>query len=243
MLRQAEDGAYVALDVPKDVLGPQSPPGRGVLAGTVDELQVAVPGGSADPAAQAEHLARIATRWTDRVAGRGDWSALPVRRLPDRIPGGSLPPHVGGLPVFGVADDTLEPIGFEPVGAFLVAGMPGSGRSTALAWIGTALRRHGAARRLCYIGSRRSPAHACRAWDDVALDPGAAAALARSLPLHSRCRRVAEAETSSWGSAWPLVTEVRGRRRGLVLQPTRAWAARRGGSGAAGPAPARRLRR
>ncbi len=272
VLRQAEDGAYVALDVPKDVLGPQSPPGRGVLAGTGDELQVAVPGGSADPAAQAEHLARIATRWTDRVAGRGDRSAPPVRRLPDRIPGDSLPPHVGGLPVLGVADDTLEPIGFEPVGAFLVAGMPGSGRSTALAWLGTALRRHGAGRRLCYIGSRRSPAHACSAWDDVALDPEAAAALAGSLhaalavspgggldldadadagagagivlviesladhlgglaeaPLTEAVRLarrnghlvVAEAETSSWGSAWPLVTEVRGGRRGLVLQPDR----------------------
>jgi S-DNA-T family DNA segregation ATPase FtsK/SpoIIIE len=30
---------------------------------------------------------------------------------------------------------------------------------------------------------------------------------------------LAESETSAWGSAWPLVSEVRNGRRGLVLQP------------------------
>ncbi|GIG20729.1 hypothetical protein Cch01nite_14530 [Cellulomonas chitinilytica] len=30
---------------------------------------------------------------------------------------------------------------------------------------------------------------------------------------------LAEAETSTWGSSWPLVADVRNGRRGLVLQP------------------------
>jgi DNA segregation ATPase FtsK/SpoIIIE, S-DNA-T family len=30
---------------------------------------------------------------------------------------------------------------------------------------------------------------------------------------------LAEADTSAWSSSWPLVADVRGARRGLVLQP------------------------
>ena len=254
VLRQADENAYGVLDVPKDVLGPQSAPGRGVLGGTTEELQVAVLGGSTNPAEQAQHLDRLAARL--RAAGVPD--APPVRRLSSFIDRASLPATVGGLPVLGVADDTLEPIAFDPHGTFMLAGLPGSGRTTVLGSLSVALRTSAPDGRLYYVGNRRSPVHAAGVWTDVAVTVDEAVALARSLvpdlteaPVSGMgivlviesitdflggpaeqalteavraARRadhfvLAESETSTWGSAWPLVAEVRNGRRGLVLQP------------------------
>ena len=254
VLRQADENAYGVLDVPKDVLGPQSSPGRGVLGGTTEELQVALLGGSTNPAEQAQHLERLAARL--RAAGVRD--APPVRRLSSFIERGSLPPSVGGMPVLGVADDTLEAIGFEPHGTFLLAGLPGSGRTTVLGSLAAALRTFAPDGRLYYVGNRRSPVHAAGIWTDMAVTVDEVTALARSLvpdltepPVSGMgivlvvesitdflggpaeqalteavkaARRadhlvLAESETSTWGSAWPLVSEVRNGRRGLVLQP------------------------
>ena len=254
VLRQADENAYGVLDVPKDVLGPQCAPGRGVLGGTTEELQVAVLGGSTNPAEQAQHLERLAARL--RAAGVRD--APPVRRLSSFIERTSLPGSVGGMPVLGVADDTLAPIGFEPHGTFLLAGLPGSGRTTVLGSLSAALRTFSPDGRLYYVGNRRSPVHGAGIWTDVAVTVDEVTALARSLvpdltesPVSGMgivlviesitdflggpaeqalteavkaARRadhfvLAESETSTWGSAWPLVSEVRNGRRGLVLQP------------------------
>ena len=254
VLRQADDSAYGVLDVPKDVLGPGSPPGRGVFAGEGDELQVAVPGGCVAPAEQAVAVAAVAQRLT--VAGVA--AAPPVRRLPTVVTASSLPSTVDGLPVLGVADDTLQPCGFAPRGTFLLAGMPGSGRTTALVALGDAMRRAMPAASLYYVGARRSPVRERVAWTATAATPDEIATLARDLlpelsaapadgspvvlvveaiadllggPAEQAlteavrtARRndhfvLAESETSTWGSSWPLVAEVRNGRRGLVLQP------------------------
>ncbi|UZN04776.1 FtsK/SpoIIIE domain-containing protein [Cellulomonas sp. S1-8] len=254
VLRQADESAYGVLDVPKDVLGPDSPPGRGVFAGEGDELQVAVPGGRAAPAEQAVAVAALAARL--RAAGVG--ATPPVRRLPTVVAAANLPATVASLPVLGIADDTLEPCGFEPRGTFLLAGMPGSGRTTALVALGTALRRALPRASLYYVGARRSPVRERVAWTGTASTPDEIAALARELlptlaappsddgpvvlvvealadllggPAEQAlteavrtARRndhfvLAESETSTWGSSWPLVAEVRNGRRGFVLQP------------------------
>ena len=254
VLRQADENAYGVLDVPKDVLGPQSPPGRGVLGGTTEELQVAVLGGSSNPAEQAQHLDQLAAHL--RADGMAD--APPVRRLASFIERSALPVQVDGLPVLGVADDSLEAIGFAPHGTFLLAGLPGSGRTTVLGSLSSALRQFAPAGRMYYFGSRRSPVHAAGLWTDVAVTVDEAVALARALlpdlaetsmsamgivlviesitdflagpaeqPLTEAVKAarradhfvLGESETSTWGSAWPLVSEVRNGRRGLVLQP------------------------
>jgi S-DNA-T family DNA segregation ATPase FtsK/SpoIIIE len=181
-----------------------------------------------------------------------------VRRLPSFVELSTLPDAVDGMPTLGLADETLEPVGFEPHGTFLLAGLPGSGRTTVLTTLATSLRRFAPDARLCYVGNRRSPAHAAGVWSEAAVTPDEAAELARSLlpslaePPQDRlgvvlvveaisdflggpaeqalteavktARRndhlvLAESETSTWGSAWPLVAEVRNGRRGLVLQP------------------------
>lgn len=254
VLRQADDGAYGVLDVPKDVLGPASPPGRGVFSGEGDELQVAVPGGRAAPAEQAAAISEVARR----LRAAGVPPTPPVRRLPTVVAAASLPATVDGLPVLGVADDTLAPCGIDPRGTFLLAGMPGSGRTTALVALGDALRRAMPTASLYYVGARRSPVRERVDWTATASTPEEIASLARDLlptlaaaPVDGvpavlvveaiadllggpaeqalteavrTARRndhfvVAESETSTWGSSWPLVAEVRNGRRGLVLQP------------------------
>lgn len=254
VLRQADENAYSVLDIPKDVLTPASPPGRGVFAGGSEELQVAVPGGGTSPAEQATELERLA----DRMRALGTTAAPPVRRLASFIPLSSLPESADGMPVLGVADDTLQPCGFTPHGTFVVAGLPGSGRTTALGALSASLRRFLPDGRLYYVGGRRSPVHAADLWTRAAVTADDAATLARSLipdlsepsadgkpivvviesitdflggPAEQAlaeavkaARRndhlvLAESETSTWGSAWPLVAEVRNGRRGLVLQP------------------------
>lgn len=254
VMRQADDNAYGMLDVPADVLTAASPPGRAVPAGATHELQLAVGGGSADPAEQGAWIEGLAARL--RSAGVED--APPVRRLSSFVTLSSLPTSADGLPVLGVADDTLAPVGFEPHGTFLLAGLPGSGRTTVLTSIATSLRRFAPDGRLYYVGNRRSPVHAAPVWTETAVSAEDAAALARRLlpelaepvagdlgivlviesitdflggPAEQALaeavktgRRndhliVAESETSTWGSAWPLVAEVRNGRRGLVLQP------------------------
>lgn len=254
VLRQADEGAYGVLDVPKDVLSAASPAGRGVLAGEVDEVQVAVPGGRTAPAEQSVAIGALA----QRLRAAGVAATPPVRRLPTLVAASSLPATVDGLPVLGVADDTLAPCGFEPRGTFLLAGMPGSGRTTALVALGDALRRALPGAALYYLGARRSPVRERVAWTGTAGTPEEIAALARDLlprlavgpddgapvvlvveaiadllggPAEQAlteavrtARRndhfvLAESETSTWGSSWPLVSEVRNGRRGLVLQP------------------------
>ncbi len=254
VLRQADDVAYSALDVPKDVLRPGSVPGRAMLAGHRDELQVAVPGGTARPGDQADALDALARR----LRASGAPEAPGVERLPTVVPLASLPAQVDGRPVLGVGDETLAPVGFDPRGVFLVAGMPGSGRSNALVALARALRRWSPQVRLCFVGPARSTVPHLDVWDDVATSTEEAVALVRELePALSRpagatpdvvlvvegladflggaaeqpltdaikaARRndhlvVAEGETTSWGSSWPLVAEVRNARRGLVLQP------------------------
>ncbi|GAA4625720.1 FtsK/SpoIIIE domain-containing protein [Cellulomonas oligotrophica] len=253
VLRQADAGAYAQLGVRGDVLGPDAPPGRGVDARTGDEVQVAVPSASPVVADQAGALAALAAR----LDAAGTPRTPPVRRLPAVVRAADLPAAVDGLPLLGVADDTLEPVGVDPHGTFLVAGLPGSGRTTALLALSGALRRALPDAHLALVGPARSPLPAAVAWDDVARGAddarGLAAALAARLAVPAdeghvvlvveqiadllggpaeqalteavrAARRqghlvLAEAETTAWGSSWPLVAEVRNGRRGLVLQP------------------------
>ncbi|MCB0910586.1 MAG: FHA domain-containing protein, partial [Propionibacteriaceae bacterium] len=255
VLRQADENAYVTLNVPKDVLV-AAPAGRGVFAGDTNELQVAVPGGSSSPAEQAATIDQLAS-W---LTGQGVPPAPEVNRLAGLVRMSELPTSVGGLPVLGIGEAELEPVGFEAQGAFLIAGMPGSGRTTALRSVANALHRWRPSLPMYYFGPRRSPVHAESLWTEVALDLEAIGKLAVALkpavekpstsevepglvlvfeglgefvstPVESalldlikNARRnghlvVAEQDTSAWGSGWPIISEVRNNRHGLVMQP------------------------
>jgi S-DNA-T family DNA segregation ATPase FtsK/SpoIIIE len=149
VLRMASDDDYTMLGVPRDVLAPTSPPGRGLLDG--QELQVAILGGSPNLAVQARELTRLA----ESMRRHGVRPAPPVRRLPALVTLSELAVGGAGL-VVGLDDETLEAAVVAPSGTLLVSGPPGAGRSTTLATIAAAVRRQQPERRTVLLSPRRS---------------------------------------------------------------------------------------
>jgi S-DNA-T family DNA segregation ATPase FtsK/SpoIIIE len=167
VLRQADETAYLSLGVAKDVLDADSPPGRAVFVGENNEIQLAVPAGSASVAEQATAI--------DELAGRlveiGVPAAEPVQRLTTHVMIGELADNVAGLPTLGLEDATMAPMGFDPRGAFMVAGLPGTGRTTALLGLAQSLRRWQPTIPMYYFGPKRSVVGRQPAWTGVATDP------------------------------------------------------------------------
>ncbi|MFZ2501960.1 MAG: FtsK/SpoIIIE domain-containing protein [Nocardioides sp.] len=251
VLRLAEDVGYMALGVPNDVLDLTSPPGRAIIDG--QEVQLALFGGSGNVADQSEAIGKLAAD----MRRRGIPEAPPVLSLPQEIPDASLPSAVNGWPVLGVSDETLEPVGFEPVGSFIVGGGPGSGRSNALLVLARSLRCWDEDLAFVYLGGRRSALPDLHPWDVVATDVQEVADVAKQLtealagpgrtkrmaifiegvselvttvadaPLVQLARAVkrsehlivAESETATWASIYPLYAELKSSRRGILLQP------------------------
>jgi len=164
VLRLANEMDYSTLGVPADAFSATSPPGRGFLDG--HEVQVAVLGGNPSVAHQAHEI----TRLTASMVKAGFAPVPRVQRLPDRILASELPEQVNGEPVLGVWDETLEPLGFDPSGVFLISGPPQSGRTTALASVVRSLREFRPKTKFLYLGRRRSPLAGLQ-WDVAALTP------------------------------------------------------------------------
>lgn len=184
VLRQADESGYVQLGAPRDVLDAASPPGRAISPDGL-EMQVAVLGGSAALGEQAVALERLA----ERLRRGGVGPAPPVGRLPEIVPGEEMPRTVDGRPVLGVADDTLAPVGFDPAGTFLLAGPPGSGRSTALRWLVHAVAAALPGARVAHLAGRRSTLGRLEVVEDSATGPTDVAELARDLlPAAARPR-------------------------------------------------------
>lgn len=176
VLRMATEEDYMLLGVAKDVLDAASPAGRGLLEG--DEIQFAVLGGSANMAVQSRELERLG----DAMRRNGIAQAPGVGRLPESIPLSDVPVRTGGGdPAIGLADIDLGPAGFDPKGAFLLSGPPGSGRTTALATIGQALRRATPSQVIVHLSPRRTALTLASGSQYVAHDAAAVAALAETL--------------------------------------------------------------
>jgi S-DNA-T family DNA segregation ATPase FtsK/SpoIIIE len=163
-LRLADDNDYAFAGVDQGVLTADSPPGRGVMAHA--ELQVAVFGGSPDITAQSHAITRLA----DAMRRQQVTAAPVIEQLPSLIRLSELPATAGGRPAIGMADDTLSAVGFRPEGVFLISGPPGSGRTTAVATVVTALARTGSAAAPIFFGAKRSPLIAFGAWQQVSVN-------------------------------------------------------------------------
>ena len=150
VLRMANDDEYQTLGVARDVLGPTSPAGRGILDG--DEIQIAVLGENGNVAVQARELQRLSAS----VSRAGIVPPMPIRRLPDRVDLAELSSVSPDGIVLGVDDLTLGPALVEPSGAFLIAGPPRSGRSTAAATIAASIARARPAWSRTLVSLRRS---------------------------------------------------------------------------------------
>ena len=246
-MRLADDQAYALLDMPRDVLSLESPPGRCMVDGV--ETQIAVLGGSRTVSDQFTAISRLAAS----IERTGRAPAPPIGALPLEVTLAELPPTVEELPVLGLSASTLAPIGFEPSGLFVLAGGPGSGRTTALTVMATSLARARPDIPRVYIGSKRSVVSRLDLWDRVLTDPeeigtwaeeaagfvdtehwaifiedlpdiGASQAEAELTALAKAVGRsdsflLGEGETSSMGAGWGLAAAVNAGRRGMVLQP------------------------
>ncbi|MDP9981484.1 S-DNA-T family DNA segregation ATPase FtsK/SpoIIIE [Pseudarthrobacter oxydans] len=249
VLRLSSEDDYLSMDVPKDVLGQASPPGRGLLGNL--EVQLAVLGGNSNLAVQAREVHKL----TEAMLRQGVERAPQIERLPDQIDLDILPAGSPDLPVIGVDDETLQPAEILAKGPLLLAGPPGSGRTVALVTLAYALRRSNPGVELLYIGARRSAAASLKLWDrsvvgaddvEAAIDElvdystgtpgklaifiegltdftdtGAESGIERLVTASIKAEQwvVGESETSTWSSAWSLAQPFKSGRRGLLLNP------------------------
>lgn len=178
ILRLANDEEYVLLGAPRDVLSPTSPPGRGILGG--NEVQFAILGDSQNVALQARETQELA----DVMRRAGGATPAPIKRLPDQLGLGGLITTPGGGVVVGMDDVTLGAAVIDPHGTFMLAGPPGSGRTTALGTIAASLAARAPEVPLVLLSARRSPL-AQRRWWAHAEGPAAVAELAMRLVAQS----------------------------------------------------------
>jgi S-DNA-T family DNA segregation ATPase FtsK/SpoIIIE len=160
VLRLSDENQYGMVGLRKTGLGPDSPPGRGVDLASRRELQVAVYGGSSRIDIQARAIEQLAAKIPDRP----EWQAEPIPRIPSVVPGASMPADVAGLPTLGIDSDTLLPRGFDTERAVMIAGQAGTGRTNALAWLATAIRRVHPKRRIIHVTQRRTSIGSLPAW-------------------------------------------------------------------------------
>ncbi|WP_454851532.1 FtsK/SpoIIIE domain-containing protein [Promicromonospora soli] len=176
LLRMSEDG-FLAFNAPRDIVTQTSPAGRAVVDGL--EVQVAVVGGTTSVQEQAAATERLA----ESMRRAGVRPAPTVRVLPQEYSATELPDVVGPerLPVLGLDNIALAPLGFDPVGTIVVAGPPGSGRSNACVAIVRAVQRANPDARPYLFAQSRSAIAGEIAWADVATGVDKVAELAKDL--------------------------------------------------------------
>jgi DNA segregation ATPase FtsK/SpoIIIE, S-DNA-T family len=158
VLRLAKQDDYDGFGIDNDVLSAASPPGRGVLDGL--ETQIAVLGGDANVALQARAIEELG----DAMTKAGAIAAAPVERLTEAVLLRNLPDESADSIAVGLADDSLAPIGTPRIGSFVIAGPPGSGRTTTLLTLATSLHRSNPKVELYHLSARRSPMTALTLW-------------------------------------------------------------------------------
>ena len=249
VLRLADVEEYVLMGVPKDILGPSSPPGRAILDGT--ECQLALLGKDPNVAAQSREIDELATSLKRSTLPR----PAPIESLTDHVRLAELPAGRPGEIVIGVDDVALGPASLPAGGSLLLAGPPGGGRTTALWTIASALGRAGV--RPVLLTARRSPLSGRELWSEEASGAVDVAALAARLAerfesssadcpkailiehlpeftageaesaldrlvsaaLREGCFVVGEGETSAWGQAYTLSRPFKAGRAGLLVTP------------------------
>ncbi|MGN8025479.1 FtsK/SpoIIIE domain-containing protein [Microbacterium sp. 22242] len=174
VLRLAHEDDYLMLGAPRDVLSPVSPPGRGIVRGL--EVQIAVLGASGNIAEQAREMERLG-----RSLGRSTGPRpTAVGRLPEHVLLADLPVGPAETPVIGIDDVTLAAAVVRANGLLLLAGPPGSGRTTAVATLGAAVRRAAPSLPTVLLSARRS-ALAGAGWSRQVEGAEAVSALASEL--------------------------------------------------------------
>lgn len=165
VLRMGDESQYMLLGAPRDVLDEQSAPGRAVIDG--HEAQIAVLGGSPNVVEQTRALGAL----SEKLRAQGVRDLPEIGALPTMVPASDMPAQEDGMPVFGVADDTLAPRGFEPIGSFVISGPPASGKTNTLKALVVAMERFNPRVKMYHFGTRRSELKDFRPWVRSAIRP------------------------------------------------------------------------
>jgi S-DNA-T family DNA segregation ATPase FtsK/SpoIIIE len=165
VMRLSDPSQYVLVGAPKDVLNEQSAPGRAVVDKA--EVQLAVLGGTTNVAEQTKALDELVAQ----LRAQGAPEVGEIGALPTKVSSRTLPAQVDGQPVFGIADDTLAPRGFEPIGSFIVTGPPQSGKTNVLKALVESMERFDPEVKLFHLGSRRAMLSDFRPWVRSATRP------------------------------------------------------------------------
>lgn len=163
VLRLASEEEYLLLGEPRDVLNNTSVPGRGLLEHK--EVQLAVLGGSSNLAVQSRHVQRL----TDTMLRQNVLPAPEIQRLPEQVQLRALPAGTGEHVVLGLDDESLQPRAVVPRGVLMVAGPPGSGRSTTLMALADSLKRSNEDSHCIYVAPHRTDITSQRVWDRVVI--------------------------------------------------------------------------
>jgi S-DNA-T family DNA segregation ATPase FtsK/SpoIIIE len=249
VLRLAEDSAYSLLDVPTDVLSSKSPPGRAIVddletqiaiiggvADVVEQARATAALGDAMRRAGRLDVPPIGTlpREYDQAELPAEIDGKPVLGLSDYdlgpVPFDAMgafllagPPSSGrSTGLFGLTRSVLR--AFPKARTFYI-GMARSSMRTEVKWTGVATTVEEASELakelLPALGtSKEKILLVVESLNDFLSTP----ADAPLVELFKAIKRsdhlvIAEAETGSWGSSWPLLAEIKNSRTGFVLQP------------------------
>ncbi len=251
VLRMADNDGYSVLGVPRDMLSPESPVGRGAIGKL--ECQVGVWQGFTNARDLKEALISIAGLMP--AARRPP--APPIQALPSDYSLASLPESVANQPVLALSDFALAAHPLEPTGSVLIAGGAETGKSTAMLALAQSLVRWRNDVALFFLGARRTPLSRWPGWDVSGLDAndiaGIDSAIARAAAggppvalfiesatdfsdspteavLQELLRQarmdgllvVAEVDPQDLGGYSGLKAELKAGRRGMVLRPETA---------------------
>ncbi|WP_144719959.1 FtsK/SpoIIIE domain-containing protein [Agrococcus jejuensis] len=175
VLRLSDENAYVMVGVARDVLDEQSAPGRAIVDGF--ETQIAVLGGTPNVAEQSKLMGQLA----EELRRQGAREVEEIGALPTRLSEDKLPARIKDFPVLGVAEDTLAPREFDPIGTFIVAGPPESGKTNAMKAIVNSMLRFDPDVRLFHFAGRRTVLKDYAPWVRSAVTVDDAKALATEL--------------------------------------------------------------
>ena len=175
VLRLTSEMDYAVMGLRPEDLPADGVPGRGLFDAV--EVQVGLLGDDPTVSGQSAAVARLASAM--RRAGSAE--APTIYRLPERIGLLSLPTEVAGRTTVGLDDETLQPIGIDPVGVFLVTGPGGSGRTLAVETLVAALQRTTEKLEAHFFSADASPTALLAGWSSVATTPETTVANARAL--------------------------------------------------------------
>jgi S-DNA-T family DNA segregation ATPase FtsK/SpoIIIE len=124
---------------------------------------------------------KLLVQWAQELRALGAREVDEIGSLPTRLAWSALPDRVGEFPALGIAEDTLAPRDFDPVGTFVVAGPPLAGKTNAMKALVTAMVRFDPGVRLFHFGGRRSQLKEFAPWMRSATTPDEAKELATEL--------------------------------------------------------------